>query len=312
MANTFLTPSVIAQQALATLYESTIMLPLVYTDLSQEFATAKIGDTVNVRKPAVFEAKLFNRGTGIEVQNATEESIPVVLNRIPDVSFTVTDEDMSLDIDDFDTQLLSPAIEAIAQHVDIAIIQALQAGVTQEAGTHADAATLGQTWDKPEVLIEAGRLLDTRSVPVTDRFAVAGVTTKARWLNTDLLKHAEKSGSTEALRQGSLGRELFGFEAYRTANIAQPNPAGAGDPTTEVSLAFHRTALAFASAPLEIPAGANQGQVAVANFRGLSMRVAYGWDIKYKQTTISVDMLYGTKVLDANRAVLLKGADAES
>ncbi|NKZ84720.1 hypothetical protein GS982_21290 [Rhodococcus hoagii] len=57
MANTLLTPDLIARQALATLYESMVMLPLVYTDLSTEFTTQKIGDTVNVRKPAVFEAK---------------------------------------------------------------------------------------------------------------------------------------------------------------------------------------------------------------------------------------------------------------
>lgn len=311
MPNTLLTPSVIAEQALATLYETTIMLPLVYTDLTQEFASAKIGDTVNVRKPAVFEAQLFNRANGIQPQNATEENIPVTLNRIPDVSFVVTDEDMTLKIDDFDERLLTPAMEAIAQHIDTALILQGQADFTQEAGTHADAAARGETWDKPEVLIEAGRILDTHSVPVSDRYTVAGVTQKARWLNTELLKHADKSGSTEALRAGSIGADLFGFEAYRSANVPAPSPTPTtGQPTTEVGLAFHRTALAFASAPLEVPAGANQGQVAVASYRGLSIRVAYGWDIKYKQTVVSLDMLYGLKTLDANRGVLLKGADA--
>lgn len=309
--NTFLTPSVIARQALATLYESTIMLPLVYTDLTQEFAQAKIGDTLNVRKPAVFTVNLFDRVVGIVPQNATEGSVPVVLDKIPDVSFTVTDEDMSLKIEDFDTQLLTPAMEAIAQHVDTAIINVVQDNVTHEAGNGSEATTLGQTWDKPEVLIEAGRLLDTYKVPTTERYAVVGVTTKARWLNTDLVKQANLSGTTEALRAGSIGADLFGFEVFRTTNVAPPAASPtSGQPTTEVGIAFHRTAVAFASAPLEVPPGANVGQIAVESYKGISIRVAYGYDIKYKQTVVSLDMLYGLKVLDPNRAALIKGADA--
>ena len=286
------------------------MLPLVFTDLSQEFRTAKVGNTINIRKPATFTVNMFDRANGIQPQNVVEGEVPVVLDKIPDVSFVVTDEDMSLKIDDFDNRLLTPAMEAIAQHIDAAIIAKFVADVTQVAGTHASATADGQTWDKPEVLIEAGRLLDLYSVPTSQREAVVGVTTKAKWLNTELLKRADHSGSTEALRAGSIGRDLFGFEAFRTTNVPQPaaNPT-VGDPTTEVGVAFHQSAMAFASAPLEMPAGANVGQVAVETYKGISLRVAYGWDIKYKQTVVSIDMLYGLKTLDKNRAALLKGPD---
>lgn len=307
MANTLLSTTAIAQQALATLYESTFLGPLVYTDYGTELATRKQGDTINIRKPATFTAQKFDRAQGIQLQDATEGSVPVKLDNIADVSFAVTDEDMSLKIEDFDQQLLSPALEAIAQHVDLAVLS-LRDQVTQVAGTHPDAVADGQTWDKPEVLIEAKRQLDLRSVPQRDRYAVVGPTMASKWLNTELLKTANKSGSTEALREGSIGRNLFGFDAFQTGLVGQPasNPA-VGQPTTEVGLAFHRSALALASAPLEVPSGANQGQVAVQSYRGLSVRVAYGWDIKYKQTVVSVDFLYGVKLLDANRAVLLKG-----
>ena len=72
MANVFLTPQALAKQALASLYETTVMLPLVYTDVSSEFASQKIGNTVNIRKPAVFVANDFVRATGIVPQDATE------------------------------------------------------------------------------------------------------------------------------------------------------------------------------------------------------------------------------------------------
>ncbi|CAN5424387.1 hypothetical protein BH09ACT9_BH09ACT9_00650 [soil metagenome] len=310
MVNTFLTVQEIADQALATLYEDTIFHQLVHTDLTSQFGAKAIGNTIDIRVPAVFTANRFNRATGIVLQTATEDSIPVVLDKISDVSVPVTDEDMSLNIEDFSTQLLAPMMEAVAQDIDLELFK-LRSGITQVAGFGSQATTLGQTYDKPEVLIEAGRQLDLHSVPTTDRHAIVGPTIKALWLNTDLLKHAEHAGDTLALREGSLGKDLFGFNTWKSANVGQPAGSPAtGQPTTEVGLAFHNSAFAFASAPLQLPAGANVGQVAVASYKGLSLRVAYGWDINKKQTVVSVDMLFGTKLLDANRAVLIKGANA--
>lgn len=309
MANTFLTASAIADQAMATLYESTFLGELVYTDYGAELATKKLGNTINIRKPATFTAQAFNRANGIQLQDATEDSIPVVLNTIPDVSFAVTDEDMTLKIDDFDERLLTPACEAIVQFVDLAIL-ALRSGVTQVAGTHANASADGQTWDKPEVLIEAKRRLDLNKVPSRDRYAVVGPTTSSKWLNTELLKHADKSGSTEALREGSIGKNLFGFETYQTGNVGQPAGSPAtGQPTTEIGLAFHKSALALASAPLELPPAGAGVDAAVRNFKGLSLRVTHGYDQKHKQQVVSVDFLFGVKLLDPLRAVLLKGAN---
>jgi hypothetical protein len=312
MANAFLTAAAIADQAMATLYESTFLGELVHTDYGAELATKKLGDTINIRKPAVFTAQKFNRANGIQLQDATESSVPVTLDTIPDVSFAVTDEDMTLKIDDFDERLLTPACEAIVQYVDLAIL-ALRSGITQVAGTHVGADTLGQTWDKPEVLIEAKRLLDLQKVPLRDRYAVVGPTMASRWLNTELLKHADKSGSTEALREGSIGKSLFGFDTFQTGNVGQPAGAPAiGAPTTEIGVAFHKSALALASAPLELPPAQSGVDSAVRNFKGLSLRVLRGYDQKYKQQVVSVDFLFGVKLLDANRAVLLKGANRVS
>lgn len=302
MANTLLTPDVLARSALATLYENLCMVPLVYTDVSADFTRAKVGETVNIRKPATFTANTFNRASGITIQNATETSIPVVLNTIEDVSFAVTAEDLTLHLESFSEQLLAPAMEALAQKVDRAII-ALKADVTAVAG---GASPAGFEWNKPEALIEADRLLNIQKVPNSMRHAVVGPTTRAKWLNSDIIKHADKSGSTDALRNGSIGRNLFGFDAFMTQNIVQP--AGSpttGQPTTEVGLAFHETAFCFASAPLARPT--DNSWSAVESYKGLSLRVVKSYDINKKQEVVSLDILFGTKTLDANRAVLLRG-----
>lgn len=117
MANTFLTPSIIAKAALATLYETCVMAQLVHRDYEQEFVS-RVGDTISVRKPAVFQANEFNRAQGIQIQNASEGSVPITLNHFSDVSFAVTAEELTLEIEDFGTQLLNPAMEAISQKID--------------------------------------------------------------------------------------------------------------------------------------------------------------------------------------------------
>lgn len=302
MANTLLTPSVIAKKALANLYENLCMVPLVYTDVSSEWGGQKIGSTVKIRKPATFTAQTFNPASpSITVQNATETGVDVVLDTHKDVSFAITSADLTLRLEDFDEQLLAPACEALAQSVDRAIIAQAKADFVQVAGTGT-----GFEWNKPEVLIEADRLLNIKNVPASERSAVVGPSTRAPWLNADIIKHADKSGDNAALRQGSIGAGIFGFNTYMTQNIVQP--AGSpttGQPTTEVGLAFHRTALALASAPLALPRSNVWG--AMESYKGLSLRVTSDWDKDIKSDVISVDILFGTKTLDANRGVLLRG-----
>lgn len=302
MGHTLLTSEKIANQALATLTETLVMKNLVHTDLSKEFTSTKIGDTVNIRKPAVFTSKKFNRAKGIELQNAVEGSIPVKMDQFDDVSFPVTDEELTLTIEKFDEQLLTPAMEAIAVGIDTALL------AQRDLIPHSVGMNEMFPWDKPEVLIAAGEALDRRKVPQTDRYAVIGATSKARWNNTPILKQADQSGSTEGLRRASIGDDLFGFKTFYSSNIDAPVDVPAtGESTTEIGLAFHNSAFAFASAPLPSNPGSNSY---IASHKGVSVRVTMQHDIVHKQTIVSVDVLYGIKTLDPNRAVLLKGADA--
>lgn len=301
MVNTLLTPSVIADAALATLYETTVAAQLVHRDYSTEFV-AKVGDTVTIRKPAVFEAKEFTESNGIEVQDATETGIPVVLNHHADVSFAVTSKDLTLKIEDFRQQLLDPAMEAITQKIDRDLLT-FRNDITQVVGTSGT-----WTWDKPESLVDAGVLLDIAKVPASERRVIVGPRTRGEWLKNDLVKRADASGSTAGLREGSIGANLWGFDAYMSQNIGQPKATGAqvtGDPTTEVDVAFHRTAVALVTRQLELPMGAANAYI--ANYKGFGIRVVIGYDQNKKKDVVSLDALYGVKTLDANRAVLIKG-----
>lgn len=299
MPNTFLTPDIIARRALATLYESTHMAMLVHRDYEADFA-GRVGDTITVRKPATFTASEFNRSTGIVPQNATEDGVPVVLNHFPDVSVAVTTEQLTLEINDFGEQLLDPMMEAMAQKIDRDLLT-LRDDITQTIGAVAE-NTAGEDynypngqypWSDSRVLIEAGRVLDQQNVPPSERRVVVGPLTKSRWVAERTWREADKRGDTDGLREASFGGRVSGFDPYMTQNVTDP----------EESVAFHKTAFALVTRTLEVPPGAQDATI--MNYKGFALRVVYDYDIKYKQTVVSVDCLYGTKTLDADRAVLI-------
>ncbi|GAA1994331.1 hypothetical protein GCM10009799_20540 [Nocardiopsis rhodophaea] len=301
MANTLLTPNIIARAALANLYETTVMAPLVHRDYEPEFA-ARRGDTITIRKPAVFTAEEYVRANGITIQDATESGVDVTLNHFADVSFAVTAEDLTLKIQDFNEQLLAPAMEAIAQKIDRDLL-AIRDDITAEVG---QAGTTGtHDWDDPRVMIDAGKTLNQANVPLTERRFVFGPVTAAAYQADPLFHEADRRGDTDGLMEAAIGRK-FGLDNYMTQNISVP-PQTSGNSTTEVGVAFHRTAVALAFRPLALPRGAQNA--AIETYKGFGLRVVYDYDIDKKQDVVSIDCLYGVKTLDADRAVLVKGAD---
>lgn len=284
MANTILTPDIIAREALMVLRNNAVMPKLVHRDYSSEFV-AGVGDTITIRKPATFVAKEFDEE--IEVQDATETGVPVKMDKHLDVSFAVTSKQMALDIADFSKQLLEPAMQAFADKVD-AYLLGLSSGITNTID-HADGAI------KPDDLVDARALISR--APLANRYAVVSTNAEADLLKTELFVSAEKVGDAgTALREASLGRK-FGMDIYADQNIVKGS-------TYAPNMVFHKNAFALVTRPLAIPNGA--GKAAIVNYDGFGLRVVYGYDINKKQDVISIDMLCGVATLDKRLAAVIK------
>lgn len=292
--NKFITPSVVSRLAYATLYKMVVMAGLVFRDYDSDF-DGQVGATINVRQPAVFEAKKFSREAGLEIQKAEEKSFTVTLDTLLDVSFGVTSEQWTLSIADFQEQLIVPAIEAFKQKIDALILAQALADVTQTVGK-----TAGRKWDDPRSLIDAGMVLDLAKVPDENRYAVIGPETQAGWLDDDLLNRVDASGTTEGLRKASIG-ELFGFDTFKSQGVVKP----AGEGKTEESVAFHKSAFALVCRSLAIPKGAAHADAFGAD--GIGFRTVFDYDSDQKEDIVSIDTLIGVKTLDAKRAVLMHG-----
>ena len=68
------------------------------------------------------------------LQDIAEDGVPVTLDKLADVSFPVTTEELTLDIDDFAGRLLTPAMLAIVEAVDTALVTELESAATGTGG----------------------------------------------------------------------------------------------------------------------------------------------------------------------------------
>ena len=211
MGNTILTPSIIAKEALMQLRNNAVMASLVHRDYSQEFV-AGVGNTVTIRKPATFEAQEFNRSTGIQIQDATEGSESVVLDKLLDVSFEVTSEQLTMDIRDFSEQLLIPAMQGFANKIDQYLL-----GLYNEIPFNY--GTAGSTPSEISDITGARKILNDNKVPFANRNLVIDTAAEDKLLQLATFHEADKVGDDgTALREASLGRK-FGFNIFMDQNV---------------------------------------------------------------------------------------------
>ena len=285
MANTLLTPQVIAMEALAILKNNLVMADLVHQDYSNEFV--KVGDTITVRKPATLVANDFSGS--ISTQDITEAGVTVQLNKFKDVSVALTSKQETLELKDFSKQVIEPAMVALAQQIDADLAAHAIANAT---------GTVEETEAAPTTLksiAALGKYLDKAKAPMVERFLVMSPEHKYRYALTDVLSKVSYAGTNETLRDSLLGK-VYSMETYMDQNLVANN--------ADYSVAFHKNAFAFVTRPLDLPMGA--ARAAVVNGGGLSVRVVYGYDQTTKTDTISFDIIYGIANLYNDLAVKLE------
>lgn len=206
MQNTFLTPEVVANEALMCLTGNLVMADLVHRDYADEFVS--VGDTVSIRKPAKFIAKNFTGAT--EPQDLTEGSVSVKLDRFRDVTVAVTSKQMTLDIDDFSAQVVQPAMQAIAQAID----QDLLAVAAEKAGFRKAGNQV--SFDLEDIATVA-KQLDIAKAPVQSRSLVLHPEHKYRYALSSNLTNVAYAGDNETLRDALLGR-IYTLDTYMDQN----------------------------------------------------------------------------------------------
>jgi hypothetical protein len=199
LSNTLLTISMITREALRVLENQLTFTKFVKRDFDDSFGKsgAKIGDTLNVRKPPRY---LGRTGANISVEDATETSVPVKLTTQRGVDISFTSADFALSIDDFSERFIVPAIASVANAIDYDGLQ-LYKSVPNLVGTRGTIPNALSTY------LNAGVLLTNNAAPRDKRRnAVVGAQMEATLVDSlkGLFQSSEQIASQ--YENGTMGR----------------------------------------------------------------------------------------------------------
>lgn len=219
MPNKILTPQIIANEALMVLQNNLTMANLVHRDYSKEFV--KVGDTITVRKPATFVAKNFTGQT--EVQDITEGSVTVKIDRFRDITVNVGSKEMTLDIKDFSNQVITPAMQAMAQQIDADL---LAVGISK-AGKKATVSETPAITD----IAGVGKQLDIAKAPRADRRLILPPTILYKYNTLDNFAKQCYKGDSQALKESEIGK-VYTCETYMSQNCPENQNDASGTVTS--------------------------------------------------------------------------------
>ena len=288
MANTFIKSQKIAAAALGLLQREIILPSLVWMDATTAADwVGNAGDTVSIRVPARTTARTRvlrqARGTASEgegiitMDNLVETKIDVTLDTAIYSAVPTTDEEETLDIVSYGSQILTPMVRAVAEGAENKIAK------TMQNATYANSVDISAA-NTFNGMVDARRLLNDANVPMTERYVVIGSLMEAAFLKDVHLNHADQAGDNNALRDATIG-SLAGFSRIVVSQAIEPNEG----------YAFHRTAYSAVMVAPKVPQGASFG--ARQSLAGVGMRWIKDYDFRNAQDRSMVDVYMGSNII---------------
>ena len=213
MSNNLLTISKITNEALMVLENELTFTGQVDRNYDDQFAVvgAKIGQTVNVRRPGRF---IGTTGPQLVVEDFNETSVPVTLSTQFHVDTQFTTQDLALSLDMFSDRVLKPGIAAIANKMDRDGLVTAKNNTANIVGTAGAAPTGLITYLTAAAYLDAeGAPRDGRRSVVVEPFTSATIVDSLKGLfnPTDTI--------SKQYTKGLMGRDSGGMNWYMDQNV---------------------------------------------------------------------------------------------
>ena len=211
--NNLLTISKITNEELMVLENELTFTNNVTREYDDQFAVtgAKIGNTLNVRRPGRF---IGTTGPALNVEDFNETSVPVTLSTQFHVDTQFTTQDLALSLDMFSDRVLKPAVAAIANKMDLDGLTMAKNNVANIVGTAGTPPTGLITY------LTAGAYLDSEGAPrdgrrscVVEPFTSATIvdSLKGLFVPSDVIG--------KQYTKGMMGRDSAGMNWYMDQNV---------------------------------------------------------------------------------------------
>jgi hypothetical protein len=211
--NNLLTISKITNEALMVLENELTFTNNVTREYDDQFAVtgAKIGNTLNVRRPGRF---IGTTGPALNVEDFNETSVPVTLSTQFHVDTQFTTQDLALSLDAFSDRILKPAVAAIANKMDYDGLTMAKNNVANIVGTAGTPPTGLITYLTAQAYLDSeGAPRDGRRSIVIEPFTSATIvdSLKGLFVPSDVIG--------KQFTKGMMGRDSAGANWYMDQNV---------------------------------------------------------------------------------------------
>lgn len=216
MTNLFIHPNKITDLALGVLQREIVVANKIWTNGVGDFAGTE-DDTINIRIPGTVAARTRDlRAEGedrrIQTDTIAYRTIPVKLDHVIYQAMPLTDEELTLDLKRFTTEILQPQVRAVAEEWELELTDLIQEA-PYEKTFKIDTSNGGENINF--AFADARGYLNANNVPAAGRTLLVGANVLSALLKSERLKQLEVAGDTSALREATVGR-FYGMDVVES------------------------------------------------------------------------------------------------
>jgi hypothetical protein len=158
-----------------------------------------------------------SEGSNLQVQDVLEEYATITVSNRDQVSFKFPMIDLTLDIDQYRSRYITPAMKAMAAKLDRRVF-GLYKDVYQTVGTPGTACGSGQTAAvTTQVYLDAGAMLSEQTCPDSPRYAVISPAVQAATVGALSGLFQASSKISDQYSTGVMGSAVLGYDWYTSS-----------------------------------------------------------------------------------------------
>ena len=207
MANSLITPSLIAKEALMQLENNLVMGNKVHREYKKEFSGGQ-GNSVSIRKPVKFQV---TDGATASIQDVEEKSHSITIDQRKHVAWEFTTQDLTLSVEEYSERYIKPAAIALANKVDRSL-HGLYTKVWNSVGTP------GTTPANFAAVAAAAQRMDEMAVPSDMRCMVANPAAHYAIAGNQLTLDSVGNKGKSAYERANVGN-IATFDFFATQNV---------------------------------------------------------------------------------------------
>ncbi len=168
---------------------------------------AKIGNTLNLRKPPRFLSSL---GQALQLEDATETSVPLVLTQQRQCSIAFSSQELGLQVDDFAKRFIKPQVATVSNMMDYD-------GLGQYLNVYNEIGTPGTVPNTRLTYLQAQQRLNEEAAPFADRVNIMTPAQNTLLVDAQAGLFQASDKIREQYNSGMMGVGL-GFSSYIDQN----------------------------------------------------------------------------------------------